>query len=101
MVAGLQQGRHGADRRHARRECEAGLAALDGGEVGLERRAVGFWVRALASLVLPSASCTYVEVWKIGVMMAPVPDPPGRRMQMVEKCSRPESFTTGMLSFAH
>jgi hypothetical protein len=37
------------------------------------------------------------------VMMAPVPGSGSwpAWMQMVEKCSCPESFTTGMLSFAH
>jgi len=35
---------------------------------------VGFCVRAYSyPLCLPSSSCTYVEVWKMGVMMAPVP----------------------------
>ena len=65
---------------------------------------VGFWVRAYSyPLCSPSAACTYVEVWKIGVMMAPVPGSGSwpAWMQMVENCSRPESFTTGMLSFAH
>jgi hypothetical protein len=39
VIAGLQHGRDGADRRHPRRERIGGLAVLDCGDVTLERRA--------------------------------------------------------------